>query len=114
MLKFAEFGFFNCLLIFVSGLILANVLLETSSMGFVLPIAQCDLNLTNQDKGVLGAIGLFGIIVSSHLWGFLADTKGRRNVIAPTLLIGFLLTICSSFAHEFWLLVVLRFMNGFL
>lgn len=108
------FGKFNYFLIFISGMVLANVLLETAAMGFILPIAQCDLNLTNQDKGVLSAISFAGIITSSHLWGFLADTKGRRRVIRPTLLAGFIVTLFSSFSHTFWVMVLLRFINGFL
>ncbi|XP_053949917.1 synaptic vesicle glycoprotein 2A-like isoform X2 [Anastrepha ludens] len=112
-LSLTGFGKFNYFLIFICGMILANVLLETAAMGFVLPIAQCDLNLTNQDKGILSAISFAGIITSSHLWGFLADTKGRRRVIRPTLLAGFIVTLLSTFSHRFWVMVMLRFINGF-
>ncbi|XP_028895806.2 synaptic vesicle glycoprotein 2A isoform X2 [Zeugodacus cucurbitae] len=112
-LALTNFGKFNYFLIFISGMVMATVLLETSSMGFILPIAQCDLQLTNVDKGVLSAISFLGIIASSHLWGFLADTKGRRKVMRPTLLATFAVTILSSFAINFWVIVLLRFFNGF-
>ncbi|XP_004527473.1 synaptic vesicle glycoprotein 2A [Ceratitis capitata] len=112
-LALTNFGKFNYFLIFISGMVMAVVLLETSSMGFILPIAQCDLHLTNVDKGVLSAISFLGIISSSHLWGFLADTKGRRKVMRPTLLATFTVTILSSFAPNFWSMVMLRFLNGF-
>jgi MFS transporter, VNT family, synaptic vesicle glycoprotein 2 len=108
------FGKFNYFLILIAGTILGCVFLETVGINFVLPVAQCDLNLTNQDKGILSAIGFVGIIVSSHLWGFLADTRGRKTVIVPTLLTAFVITIFSSFAKSFWVLVLLRFLNGFL
>ena len=100
-------------MILISGLILANVLLETLGMSFVLPVSQCDLNLSIQERGILSAIGFAGIISSSHLWGFMADTTGRRNIIRPTLLIGFVITLFSSFANNFWILVILRYLNGF-
>ncbi|XP_012158342.1 synaptic vesicle glycoprotein 2B isoform X2 [Ceratitis capitata] len=112
-LEATTFGKFNYILILVSGLILANVLLETLGISFVLPVSQCDLNLTIQERGILSAIGFAGIISSSHLWGFLADTTGRRNVIRPTLLLGFVVTVVSSFATSFWLMVILRYINGF-
>ncbi|XP_055912649.1 synaptic vesicle glycoprotein 2B-like isoform X2 [Eupeodes corollae] len=112
-LEKTKFGKFNYFLIIIAGLVLANVLLETASIGFILPISQCDLKLTNQDKGILSAIGFAGIILSSHLWGFLADTKGRRKVILPTLLMAFVFTVLSSFSHTFWVLVLLRLVNGF-
>lgn len=108
------FGKFNYALIVLTGAILGCVFLETVSINIVLPVAQCDLNLTNQNKGVLSGIGFLGIIVSSHLWGFLADTRGRKTVIVPTLFIAFVISIISSFVKSFWLLVLLRFFNGFL
>lgn len=101
-------------MIIITGLVLANVLLETSAVAFYMPVAECDLKLTNSRKGLLSAIGYIGMIVSSHLWGFLADTKGRRRVIRPTLLVGFGVTVISSFATEFWSMLILRFINGIL
>ncbi|XP_073832099.1 synaptic vesicle glycoprotein 2A-like isoform X2 [Musca autumnalis] len=111
-LEATTFGKFNYLLILISGLILANVLLETLGISFVLPVSQCDLNLSVQERGIMSAIGFAGIISSSHLWGFLADTTGRRCVIRPTLLAGFVFTVLSSFSTNFWTLVILRYLNG--
>ncbi|XP_075155560.1 synaptic vesicle glycoprotein 2A-like isoform X1 [Haematobia irritans] len=112
-LEVTTFGKFNYMLILICGLILANVLLETLGISFVLPVSQCDLNLTVQERGIMSAIGFAGIISSSHLWGFLADTTGRRNIIRPTLLMGFFITVLSSFSTNFWTLVILRYLNGF-
>lgn len=108
------FGKFSTILVILTGSILGCVVLETVSINFILPVAQCDLDLTTHDKGVLSAIGFVGMIVSSHLWGFLADTKGRKAVIVPTLLMAFVMTLISSFAKSFWFLVLMRFLNGFL
>ncbi|CRK86896.1 CLUMA_CG000718, isoform A, partial [Clunio marinus] len=47
------------------------------------------------------------------LWGFLADTKGRRATLIPSLIIAFISTFMSSLANNFWLLLFLRFANGF-
>ncbi|XP_073832107.1 synaptic vesicle glycoprotein 2B-like isoform X2 [Musca autumnalis] len=106
------YGKFNYLVIIVAGLILANVLLETSAVAFYMPVAHCDLELTNFRKGLLSAIGYVGMIISSHLWGFLADTKGRKRVIMPTLIAGFVVTVISSFAMDFWTMLILRLING--
>lgn len=106
------FGRFNYSLIILTGAILGSVFLETVAINFILPVAQCDLKLTTSDKGVLSGIGFMGIIVSSHFWGFLADTRGRKTVIVPTLFIAFAITIVSSFVKSFRVLVLLRFLNG--
>lgn len=80
----------------------------------IIPIAQCDLQMSASQKGVLAAIGFFGVICSSLLWGYLADTVGRRAVIYPTVFIAFLLSLVSSFIGNFYLFIFLRFLNGFL
>ncbi|XP_037044113.1 synaptic vesicle glycoprotein 2B-like isoform X4 [Bradysia coprophila] len=107
------FGKFNWILIILSGAILAAVFLETVGINVILPVAQCDLQMTNQHKGLLGAIGFIGVIVSSHLWGFLADTRGRKKIIVTSLFIAFFITIGSTLTKSYWLMVVLRFWNGF-
>lgn len=111
-LRRTGFGKFNYLLVILSGAILATVLLETLGISFILPVAQCDLNLSTQDKGLLSAIAFAGIIASSHLWGFLADTRGRRKVIMPTLFLSFTITVASSFVKSFWIFTLMRFFSG--
>ncbi|XP_031639092.1 synaptic vesicle glycoprotein 2B-like isoform X1 [Contarinia nasturtii] len=108
-----KFGVFNYVIIFLGGLILFAVLVETTGTSFIFLVSQCDLNLTVGEKGILGAVSFIGIICSSHLMGYLSDTKGRRKVILPTLFIAFLLSIASSLVHNFYLLATLRFLNGF-
>lgn len=99
---------FNC------GIVMAALIMETIGVTFIIPVSQCDLKMTTSEKGILGASGFFGIICSSHLWGYLADTKGRRAIIKPTLLMAFLISVASSFVQNFELLATLRFFNGFL
>uniref|UniRef100_A0A1Y9HAI4 Major facilitator superfamily (MFS) profile domain-containing protein n=1 Tax=Anopheles farauti TaxID=69004 RepID=A0A1Y9HAI4_9DIPT len=112
-LLMTKFGIYNLSLITISGTILAAVLLETLGISYVLPVAECDLLLTTKEKGVLSAISFAGIICSSHLWGFLADTRGRRTVIVPTLFLAFASTVISSFTTSFWLITITRFFTGF-
>jgi MFS transporter, VNT family, synaptic vesicle glycoprotein 2 len=106
------FGRFNYALIVLTGAVLGSVFLETVGINFILPVAQCELDLSTSDKGILSGVGFAGIIVSSHLWGFLADTRGRKTVMVKTLFAAFAITIVSSFVKSFWLLVLLRFFNG--
>lgn len=109
-----QFGKFNYFLMILSGGVLSSVLLETLSISFVLPVAEHDLNLTTEDKGILSSVVFAGIIASSHLWGYLADVKGRRVVIIVSLLVSFIFTIISSFVKNFWVFTAMRFLCGFL
>ncbi|XP_065085909.1 synaptic vesicle glycoprotein 2B-like [Ochlerotatus camptorhynchus] len=111
-LSMAKFGVCNIVLMAISGTILAAFLLETLGISYVIAVAGCDLQLSTQEKGSLSAVGFLGVIVSSHLWGFLADTRGRRKVIVPTLLLTFVMTVISSFMTNFWLITFFRFLAG--
>lgn len=110
----AEFGVFNYFLILVAGIVLNVTYMETCGIGFVLPVSQCDLHLTADQKGILGAATFIGIICSSHVWGYLADTKGRRAIIQPTLLIAFVFSVLSTLTNDFYIMATMRFLNGFL
>jgi MFS transporter, VNT family, synaptic vesicle glycoprotein 2 len=113
-IKRCGFGKFNYVLIVLCGSLMGCGFLELTSVTFIMPVAECDLNLSTSDKGILSAIGYVGVILSSHLWGFLSDTKGRRKTLIVSLLIAFFLTFISSLMKNFWVLVFLRFLNGFL
>lgn len=108
-----QFGKFQVLLMIICAAVMSCGFFEPTSVTLILPIAQCELKLSNFDKGVLGAMGYVGIILSSHLWGFLADTLGRKKIIVPTLLMSFVFSLISSLANSFWLLAVMRFLVGF-
>ncbi|XP_058839965.1 synaptic vesicle glycoprotein 2B-like [Topomyia yanbarensis] len=112
-LSLTKFGQLNYVLIIIAGTILTAFLLETLGISYVIAVAECDLQLSTKEKGVLSGIAFVGVIISSHLWGFLADTMGRRKVIVPTLCLTFGTTALSSFATGFWSIVILRFFAGF-
>lgn len=95
-------------------MVLNAVYMETCGISYVIAVAQCDLRLTTSEKGILGSVAFFGIICSSYLWGFLADKKGRRRIIQPTLLVAFILSAFSSITDNFYLFATLRFLSGFL
>lgn len=48
----------------VCGLAIMGAIMEMIDIGYVLPAAECDLKLTQQDKGVLGAITYIGTYVN--------------------------------------------------
>lgn len=109
-----KIGKYNYILIAVCGCLMACAFVELTSITYAFPVANCDLDLSTKERGIIGSIGYVGVILSSHLWGYLSDTKGRRKTLVPTLVAAFLMTFLSSFVNNFWLMLVLRFLNGFL
>lgn len=101
-------------MVVISGIVLYVAAVEVCTILYVFPVSQCDLNLTPSEKGILGGAAPFGIICSAHLFGYLADVKGRRAVILPTLIAAFFSSLFSSLAGSFYMLAIFRFLNGFL
>lgn len=114
MIWFSEFGKFNVYLIFVCGVIMATNIVETLSISFVLPASECEMQMSSSQKGVLSAVGFAGIITSSYVWGYFSDTKGRRAVMIPSLLIAFVFSLLSSLSPNFWTLITFRYLHGVL
>ncbi|XP_062536115.1 synaptic vesicle glycoprotein 2B-like [Armigeres subalbatus] len=96
----------------VSALIMLAVINETMGISILIPASHCDLNLSATDKGVLTGVSFAGIILTSHLWGYVADTKGRKNVIVLSLVITTLCSLVSSMAVNFATIAVLRLVVG--
>ena len=59
-LKEIGFGRFQIELILASFLILLNVMNETMGISFIIPVAQCDMKLSESDKGLLSGIIFIG------------------------------------------------------
>lgn len=95
-----------------SSIVIMAVLNETMGISIVIPAAQCDLNLSPTDKGILTGVSFAGIIVSSHFWGYMADTKGRRRTLIVSLLLTAICALVSGLSINYTMMVVMRFMVG--
>lgn len=85
---------------------------ENTNVSYILPYAKCDLELSVREQGVLTGISYFGIVFSSHLWGFLADTWGRKKVLRLAATGAFIFSFLSAFAANKYILILLRFLAG--
>lgn len=81
-------------------------------MAFVLPAAKCDLDLSIAEQGFMYVASTMGFVCSSHLWGFFADTWGRRKVLRAALFLCCITSAASSLAPNSLTLMVSRFMVG--
>ncbi|XP_017104187.2 synaptic vesicle glycoprotein 2B [Drosophila bipectinata] len=108
----AGFGLFNLILLFVSIPAQSAAIFESSSMSYILPVAECDLRLTLEDKGVLNAVAYAGMTISAVIWGYLADTKGRKKILYWGYLIDAVCVFGSALSQNFIMLVVFKFLGG--
>lgn len=95
-------------------LVLFTVINETMGISFIIPAAHCDLQLSSSDKGILSGATFAGIMISSMMWGYLADTRGRRLIMLHALVYSTLSTIAAIFSKSFIMFAICRFFTGFL
>jgi MFS family permease len=87
---------------------------ETLGVSFLIPAVKCDFNLNSTEKGILSAITFVGMMTSSHFWGYISDTKGRRRALLLTVGSSIIVSIISVFMNNFWIFILCRFLVGFL
>lgn len=111
-IELAGYGRFHYILLAICGLVSTSEEMDVISMSFILPSAQCDLDLNTQTKGWLNSIIFIGMMVGAYLWGSIADTLGRKKVL---IVISFMNAICivaSSFSQNYAIFMIFRFLNG--
>ncbi|XP_056137607.1 synaptic vesicle glycoprotein 2C [Lampris incognitus] len=108
----AGFGLFHRLLLVACGWANASDAVEILCVSFLLPTARCDLLLSSSDMGLLTASIFLGMMVGGYLWGYLADQRGRRQVLVMSLTVNGVFGGLASVAPWFWLFLLLRFISG--
>lgn len=101
------------LLLGVAGGSLLALVTELINMGFVVPSAKCEFEITSGQQGILLSMGFMGIVASSHFWGFMTDTWGRKNSLLLALISGYICSFISAFSVNAIMLIVTRFFTGF-
>ncbi|OXU27360.1 hypothetical protein TSAR_005195 [Trichomalopsis sarcophagae] len=107
------FGKFNIKVTICCALIFLNCAFCITSVGFVVPTAACDFQMTTIDKGRINAAPMLGMVVGSCAWGYYADLKGRRSALLIALFVQFIVDAISSVVPSYWTFVFLKFLSGF-
>ncbi|XP_058976817.1 synaptic vesicle glycoprotein 2A-like [Musca domestica] len=112
-IKATGFGRFNILLLAAAFPAMLAGVIETAVISFILPSAECDLDLSLMDKGILNAITSCGMISSSLAWGYLADTKGRKGIMVWGCLVNVIFVLWSAMSQSRIELIIAKFFSGF-
>ncbi|KAF7285170.1 hypothetical protein GWI33_011709 [Rhynchophorus ferrugineus] len=87
---------------------------ETTTMSYVFPAAECDLNLKLEHKGLLNAVTYIGMISSGFFWGYLCDTLGRKKVLVAGYFLDGLFMLLAATSQNFPILMTAKFFGGFI
>ena len=96
----------------VCGWANASDAVEILCISFLLPSAECDLQLTPARKGWLSAILFVGMMLGGYVWGSLGDTIGRRRVLMNAMIVNAVAGFISSFSQDYYFFLLLRFISG--
>lgn len=111
-IELTGYGRFHYILLAICGLVSTSEEMDVISMSFILPSAQCDLDLNTQSKGWLNSIIFIGMMVGAYAWGSVADSLGRKKVLIVISIMNALCIVASSFSQNYETFMVFRFLNG--
>lgn len=111
-IELTGYGRFHYILLAICGLVSTSEEMDVISMSFILPSAQCDLDLNTQSKGWLNSIIFIGMMVGAYAWGSVADSLGRKKVLIVISIMNALCIVASSFSQNYKTFMVFRFLNG--
>lgn len=106
-------GSFHYKLLVVTGLGWLFDSMDTGLISFVLPILAKEWNLTPEQVGWIGSVGLIGMALGAVLAGTIADKFGRKNVFAATVILYSVSTGLCAISWSYESLLVFRFLVGF-
>lgn len=111
-IELTGYGKFHFILLGICGLVSTSEEMDVISMSFILPSAQCDLDLNTHTKGWLNSIIFIGMMVGAYVWGSIADSLGRKRVLIVISFMNALCIIASSFSQTYGMFMLFRFLNG--
>lgn len=106
------YGRFHYFLLIVCGFVSTSEEMDVISMSFILPSAQCDLELNTHTKGWLNSIIFIGMMVGAYLWGSVADSIGRKKVLIVISFMNALCILASTLTQSYTFFMLFRFLNG--
>ncbi|XP_017870658.1 PREDICTED: synaptic vesicle glycoprotein 2B [Drosophila arizonae] len=111
-IELCEYGKFHYILLAICGLVSTSEEMDVISMSFILPSAECDLDLDTGTKGWLNSIIFIGMMVGAYFWGSIADSFGRKKILIVISFMNALCIVASSFSQSYGYFMLFRFLNG--
>ncbi|CAH2040158.1 unnamed protein product, partial [Iphiclides podalirius] len=106
------FGKYNFGLLLICSWTLQAMGMDLFGTSFVVAAAVCDLQLSMQQRALLTAMPLVGVVAGAQLWGYISDTKGRRLTLVLSMSIGFVFAALSSFSPDWKTMAVLKLISS--
>ncbi|XP_046482807.1 synaptic vesicle glycoprotein 2B isoform X2 [Neodiprion pinetum] len=106
------YGLFNVLLLMAAIPAGWTTVFDTSTTAFIMPSAECELDLSLFRKGLLAASTYAGMICIAVVWGFIADHIGRKYLLLFGLISDTLCNVFGSAAQSYYVYLSFKFTSG--
>ncbi|XP_047993212.1 synaptic vesicle glycoprotein 2B-like [Leguminivora glycinivorella] len=111
-LEYSKFGYFNYKLMLATLMAVFSFMSVTTTSSYILSSAECDLNMSIMQKGLLNAMPFFGQVVAAPFAGLITDAFGRKlflvwghaGILACALLEGT--------SQNYWMLLLGKLLDG--
>ncbi|XP_022113443.2 putative transporter svop-1 isoform X2 [Pieris rapae] len=106
------FGKYNVCLLIVCCLLILAMYIDIFGLSIVLPDVACDMGLSTSQQGLLSAIPLIGVMISSYVWGLSADTIGRQKTLLLAMPVSIFWSLAASMTPTYTSLALLKLMSA--
>nr|XP_021190229.2 synaptic vesicle glycoprotein 2B isoform X1 [Helicoverpa armigera] len=104
----AGFSRYNIWIFAICASITFTTTFEVNSGPYIATGSACELNTTVKQQGLFESIPTLGVFMTMHLWGYLADTRGRQRMLTINLFMSFITGIIATFSTHWIVLLVLK------
>lgn len=111
-LNMTGFSRYNLYTFMLSASIIIGMTFEIFSVSYLVPASACELNTSSTQQGLVACVPLIGTIAMSHVWGYLADTRGRRTILIVSMTITYIAGTLAAFSPNWIVLGFLKLLSS--
>jgi len=111
-IEIAGFGLFQWQILLLTGAIWAADAMEIMFISFIIPLLREYWNLKAPYDSMIGVLIFTGMFFGAFGWSWLADRKGRRNVVITINLVVAVFGTISAFSPSYVWMLLFRTITG--
>ncbi|XP_026727142.1 putative transporter svop-1 [Trichoplusia ni] len=111
-LDMTGYGVYNLGIFLLTSSIILGMTFEIFSVSYLVPASACELGTSSKQQGLMACVPLIGIIATSHFWGYLADTRGRRKVLIISMTLSYIAGTAAAFSNNWIVLSLLKLLSS--
>ncbi|KAI8421221.1 hypothetical protein MSG28_008284 [Choristoneura fumiferana] len=112
--QFNGFGLYNVLYTILTGMVIISYVTVAFSSTILVPASACDLETTSAQQGAMVAAPVVGNVLGTLIWGYLADTRGRRRMLLVSLCLAATINGLASISVHWAMLMIMQFFATFM